>query len=540
MAAADDLYDLPPGVDLPLAAATPRCWPSIDEVATDGARRGAVIVCLDWANGRCAAGIGCAARHALPSIADENRMAHSADGLLCDIFGRPRAPASETPLSVFDPLACSTIHIVSGMPPGDQHERRRALDESLSEWGQVVKSWFLADTRSCFVKFKWRSTAQLVLEALQGRPLRPEDNEPLELAWATVDPSIVQARQGRELAYSAMREARERGRATQALYDRLEREHMADDDDSDGDLFADEDPHSAATLFGVLQQLDEAPPSAPIAETIDALLASHPAAVSLGERGLGDDGVGLLASAVAAAATAIDHVTSLSLRRNDVGDARSVAAVCMALPRLESLDLSGNRIIGDGLSSVAASLPASLTMCDLSSNAFGDAGVAALGAALAGGAVPRLRSLYLDRVDGGNDGVVALARGVAARHGLLAQLSELWLSNNQIGDAGAAALFAALGAGALPSLGDLRLQFNTLGDASAATLADALTRGALSCCWYLGLSDNAFTDAGLEALVSAVRAGALPRLEFCTATGRATSDAAHQVLQDALTARRRK
>jgi hypothetical protein len=224
MAAADDLYDLPPGVDLPLAAATPRCWPSIDEVATDGARRGAVIVCLDWANGRCAAGIGCAARHALPSIADENRMAHSADGLLCDIFGRPRAPASETPLSVFDPLACSTIHIVSGMPPGDQHERRRALDESLSEWGQVVKSWFLADTRSCFVKFKWRSTAQLVLEALQGRPLRPEDNEPLELAWATVDPSIVQARQGRELAYSAMREARERGRATQALYDRLERE----------------------------------------------------------------------------------------------------------------------------------------------------------------------------------------------------------------------------------------------------------------------------------------------------------------------------
>ena len=64
----------------------------------------------------------------------------------------------------------------------------------------------------------------LMLEALHGRPLRPEDDEPLELAWCTLDPSIVQARQGRDLAYHAMLDARARGQAAQDLYDRLERE----------------------------------------------------------------------------------------------------------------------------------------------------------------------------------------------------------------------------------------------------------------------------------------------------------------------------
>ena len=63
-----------------------------------------------------------------------------------------------------------------------------------------------------------------LLEALHGRPLRPQDSEPLQIAWCTVDPSLVQARQGRELAYSALRDARERGRAAQELYARLEGE----------------------------------------------------------------------------------------------------------------------------------------------------------------------------------------------------------------------------------------------------------------------------------------------------------------------------
>ena len=220
----DDLFDLPPGIDVPRAA-LPRCWPDVDAMKTDGERRGAVEICIDWANGRCARGVHCAVRHAKPQQADENRLTFSADGVLRDIFGRPRPPASAaSPLTAFDPLACSIIHVTSGIPEGSQAERRRWVDEAFGEWGAVVKTWFVADEGSCFVKFKWRSTAQLVLEACHGRPLRPEDNEPLQLKWCSVEPSAVQAQQGREMAYSAMREARERAATTQALYASLERE----------------------------------------------------------------------------------------------------------------------------------------------------------------------------------------------------------------------------------------------------------------------------------------------------------------------------
>ena len=176
----DHLFDLPPGIDEP--AVLPRCWPSTDAVVTDGERRrsGAAPICLDWANGRCMQGTQCEQRHGLPSLADENRLNFSADGLTRDIFGRPRAESDSAALpSGFDPLACSTIHVLSGVPGGDQQARRRMVDEAFGEWGQVVRTWFTADVGSCFVKFKWRSTAQLVLEACRGRPLRPEVALPL-------------------------------------------------------------------------------------------------------------------------------------------------------------------------------------------------------------------------------------------------------------------------------------------------------------------------------------------------------------------------
>ena len=230
----DDLYDLPPGIDDAAArsqppppgvvtaaqpAEQPRCWPSVDAMQTDGDR--SPYICLAWANGTCKRGARCSTRHALPTQADEDRLFHAKDS---DVFGRTRV-STGTPLSVFDPLNCTILHIVSGVPHlRDQHARRRCLDEAFGEWGQVLKTWFLSEPGSAFVKFKWRSTAQLVLEACHGRPLRPEDSEPLQLAWCTTDPSIVVAQQGRELAYNAMREARERGRATQELYERLERE----------------------------------------------------------------------------------------------------------------------------------------------------------------------------------------------------------------------------------------------------------------------------------------------------------------------------
>ncbi|KAL3909567.1 MAG: hypothetical protein SGPRY_009376 [Prymnesium sp.] len=147
-------------------------------------------ICLEWANGRCARGASCEARHALPGESDEQRLVYSADGQTHDIFGR-RRPSAAAATTAFDPLACQTIHIESGLPGATQRERRAQL-QSLSEWGQVLKTWVLASAGSGYVKFRWRSSAQFVMEAMQRRPLLIDGEEPLRLSWARTDPSLVQ------------------------------------------------------------------------------------------------------------------------------------------------------------------------------------------------------------------------------------------------------------------------------------------------------------------------------------------------------------
>jgi len=65
------------------------------------------------------------------------------------------------------------------------------------------------------------------MEAMQGRPLRPDLPEPLELSWCVLDPSAIQASQGKDLALAAASEARARQESSARLYEKLERERDA-------------------------------------------------------------------------------------------------------------------------------------------------------------------------------------------------------------------------------------------------------------------------------------------------------------------------
>ena len=70
---ADDDDDLPPGIVLPPGIIQPsrtkevliRCYPESDTSITVGDRIGGSWICLAWANGRCASGSACKARHQL-------------------------------------------------------------------------------------------------------------------------------------------------------------------------------------------------------------------------------------------------------------------------------------------------------------------------------------------------------------------------------------------------------------------------------------------------------------------------------------------
>ena len=92
--------------------------------------------------------------------------------------------------------------------------------------------------------------------------------------------------------------------------------------------------------------------------------------------------------------------------------------------------------------------------------------------------------------------------------GALPAVTQLWLGNVCVGDAGASALAAALDRGALPRLKYLTLRYAAIGDAGLVALAPALRRRpALE---RLVLSDNPFGDEGLAAPVAPPPADAPP------------------------------
>ena len=82
----------------------------------------------------------------------------------------------------------------------------------------------------------------------------------------------------------------------------------------------------------------------------------------------------------------------------------------------------------------------------------------------------------------------------------------------------------ALGAAAACS--SFNLAGNAIGDAGAAALAAALRKGAAPKLEWIVLSENAIGDAGLAALAAALLEGAAPKLERISLDGNPASAAA--------------
>ena len=214
----------------PTASTAPtRCWPDVDTCVTNGDSRGGALD-LPADNRRAARARGasppsCTSLHRLPSQAEEDRLAHSADGLEHDVFGRKRGALPAAISASVDPLRCQTI-LVRGLPAAlNARECRSALEE-FEEWGKLVRTWTLAEPGAGYVKFRHRGNAQFCLEAMHGRPLRPDSDEVLELSWAAADPALAVAQQGHALALRQMAEAKARRDEQHRMYDALEREGL--------------------------------------------------------------------------------------------------------------------------------------------------------------------------------------------------------------------------------------------------------------------------------------------------------------------------
>ena len=90
--------------------------------------------------------------------------------------------------------------------------------------------------------------------------------------------------------------------------------------------------------------------------------------------------------------------------------------------------------------------------------------------------------LYYVGLGWGNEEMDTLSIALTFAHdkGAMANLKDLWLGGNQIGDAGVTALAQSCARGALPQLEKLFLNNNQIGDAGVDALAKACAGGALA------------------------------------------------------------
>lgn len=113
----------------------------------------------------------------------------------------------------------------------------------------------------------------------------------------------------------------------------------------------------------------------------------------------------------------------------------------------------------------------------------------------------------------GDAGIAAFAAACARPVSALAQLEQLTLVGNSIGDDGMSALADAFSKGALPMLHTLNLARNRISDVGIAAFAKSCANGALAELKVLTFTRNEIGEPALECLSSLISGGSLPALK---------------------------
>ena len=139
----------------------------------------------------------------------------------------------------------------------------------------------------------------------------------------------------------------------------------------------------------------------------------------------------------------------------------------------------------------------------LANNEIGDAGCAAVAAAAA--ELPNFELLYVSRNNIGAAGVEAIAKSLSTT-----AIWQLVLTENKCGDAGAVALASAVAAdrtNAFRALRWLFLDATQIGDAGVEALCEAMSGGGFAAVERLALQNNRITNRGLLRLAEAIGTG---------------------------------
>jgi uncharacterized protein (TIGR02996 family) len=230
-------------------------------------------------------------------------------------------------------------------------------------------------------------------------------------------------------------------------------------------------------------------------QAVQRLLAS-PLLTRLTELRLGSELTTPAAVSAVVRSKVFKQLTSLAVRsdRRAGGSLAGELAKLPKPPRLKKLDLSGNRLNEDAIARFVASPAAEpVEELDLSDNNLGAEGLTAL----AGDALPNLRTLHMLRTRPQEEGVAALAAAP-----FFPELRNLSLGGNNLGATAATAIAGAR----CDNLRVLSLHDNRIGDRGAITLAASLHLAPLV---LLDLAEAHISDAGAEALAASPHLGGL-------------------------------
>ncbi|CAG9460643.1 unnamed protein product [Pedinophyceae sp. YPF-701] len=198
------------------------------------------------------------------------------------------------------------------------------------------------------------------------------------------------------------------------------------------------------------------------------------------------------------------NLTTMSFMRCQLRGRESDLARVLRGTRLTDLNAAECGLTQGGACEILGALSGSLKHLNISHNAVGDAGAAALASAM--GSLPRLETLRAIKCEIRPAGMRTLAAAVRTHR----SLARLVLTENTAGPAGMVALSDAVCA--CKTMASLELDNVAIGNGGAEAVAKLLRESSLQ---LLSLRDNALTDPGLQVIMHGLRANkSLERLDL--------------------------